>query len=108
MRKEIIQNKLVRDNIPQIIISQGNIPEISTLTKDEYRTELKKKLQEEVTEFLESEEQEEIADIMEVLDTIIDEYQYSREEIQNIKKVKKEKNGSFTKRIYLKNISMSN
>jgi len=108
MRKEIIQNKLVRDNIPQIIISQGNTPEISTLTKDEYRTELKKKLQEEVTEFLESGEQEEIADIMEVLDAVINEYQYSREEIQNIKKVKKEKNGSFTKHIYLKKISMAN
>lgn len=69
--------------------------------------ELKKKLQEEVDEFLESGEQEEIADIMEVLDAIIDEYQYSGENIRNIKKVKKEKNGSFIKRIYLKKITIA-
>ena len=41
---ERIYNKLVRDNIPEKIKSNGEMPIIRTLSFDEYKIELEKKL----------------------------------------------------------------
>lgn len=48
-------NKLVRDRIPELIINSGNTCLTTTLNEKTYKTELQKKLQEEVQEYLESE-----------------------------------------------------
>ena len=45
-----IHNKLVRDKIPQIIEQTGKSFHIRTLDNQEYRVELKKKLNEEIKE----------------------------------------------------------
>ena len=65
-----ICNKLVRDNIPDICRKNGQIPKISILDEESYGRELKKKLVEEVNEFLESGDTEELADIAEVIDAL--------------------------------------
>ena len=44
---EKVYNKLVRDNIPNIIKSNGEIPIIRILDNDEYKKELENKLYEE-------------------------------------------------------------
>ena len=44
---ERIYNKLVRDNIPNIIKSNGENPIIRILNDEEYKIELEKKLNEE-------------------------------------------------------------
>ena len=44
---EQIYNKLVRDNIPDIIEKNGEIPIIRILSNEEYKLELEKKLCEE-------------------------------------------------------------
>ncbi len=63
-----VYNKLVRDNIPDIIRKNGEIPCISILDDDKYLDELKTKLIEETNEFIESEELMELADILEVVE----------------------------------------
>ena len=71
---EKVYNKLVRDNIPSIIENNGEVPITRTLTDEEYRTELYKKLSEECDEVISSEIKEgtveELADVLEVIKAI--------------------------------------
>jgi len=64
-------NILVRDKIPAIIRKNGDSCVTHMASDDEYWSKLKEKLQEEVLEFIKSEDISEIADIMEVIDAII-------------------------------------
>lgn len=96
-----IYNKLVRDNIPEIMIKNGAKPVTRILTEEEYLIELNKKLSEEVNEYLESGSVEEIADIWEVILGILNTKGISIEELENIRKDKANKRGTFNKRIFL-------
>ena len=58
--------KLVRDRIPQIMIENQKNPVTHTADDREYWERLKDKLKEEVNEFLENGNREELADILEV------------------------------------------
>ncbi len=63
--------KLVRDKIPAKILSNSEIPEYHIEENDaRYWAYLREKLKEEVEEYLESESNEELVDILEVLDAI--------------------------------------
>ena len=94
--------KLVRDKIPEIIReSTGKEPKIYIADDKEYYEELVKKLNEETQEFLESHEVEELADVLEVMYAIIKHKKISLEEIENIRKEKAEKRGSFDKKYIL-------
>ena len=68
--KEHIYNKLVRDNVPDIIREQGGTPVIRTLGDEEYVQCLENKLREEVGEFLEERTLDELGDIIEVLEEL--------------------------------------
>ena len=57
-------NKLVRDKIPEIIKSEGTVPITHIASDEEYKQKLKAKFQEEVDEFLEDNNKEELADIL--------------------------------------------
>lgn len=96
-----IYNKLVRDRIPDIIESEGKIVKTRILNNEEYKKELNKKLQEEVKEYLESEEIEEIADILEVIEGILKINKISEKEVLDVKQMKKSKRGGFDKKIFL-------
>ena len=65
---KIVYDKLVRDGIPKILEKKRKIFSYRIANKEEYPAYLKKKLQEEVTEFLENPCVEELADIAEVLE----------------------------------------
>ena len=99
-----IYNKLVRDNIPEIIKNQGETPYTSILDDEQYNTELKKKLTEEVQEYLESEETEELADILEVVEALANHKGSSLEKVFEIKENKAKKNGRFEKRLFLNKV----
>jgi len=93
-------NKLVRDKIPEHLDSQ-NIPYEKRIANDaDYKEELIKKLQEEVEEFLEAKNSEELADIIEVINAMkkLPEFQNTEE----VRLEKLEKKGGFEKRIIVK------
>lgn len=65
MRK--IYDKLVRDRIPEIIEASGKKPVTRVADDGEYKSYLRQKLVEEVEEYMDSGNPEELADIMEVI-----------------------------------------
>ena len=97
-------NKLVRDKIPQNIRAKGHDVKHLVLDDKEYFEELDKKLIEEVNEFVEVHNEEEMADIMEVIEAIIKQRGMSLKQIQEIKQKKREKSGSFNDKIFLVSI----
>ncbi len=68
---------------------------------EEYWQKLKEKLKEEILEFEKDESIEEIADMLEVIDAIVDYKSFNKEEIEKIKAKKAEEKGKFKKRIIL-------
>ncbi len=63
-------NKLVRDKIPEILDEKGVSYEKRIASPEEYRIKLIKKLAEEVKEFQEAGNLEELADVMEVVEAL--------------------------------------
>lgn len=100
-----IHNKLVRDHIPQIIKKTGKAFSTDILPKEEYSIEIKKKLDEELTEYNEAktnaEALEELADILELIHAATKIHGSSFEQLEEIRKEKAEKRGGFEKRIFL-------
>lgn len=100
-KKMKIYKKLVRDKIPEIIEKDNLVPICRTLNNKEYQIELNKKLVEEVKEYLKSQETEELADIVEVIYSIVKLKNISLEDFEKIRIDKVEKRGSFDKKIFL-------
>jgi len=96
-----IYNKLVRDKIEEIMISNGAKPITRILSDEEYQKELDKKLLEEVKEYLESGEIEELADIEEVILAILNTKGQKKENLEEIRKNKVLKRGAFKKKLFL-------
>ncbi len=96
-----IHNKLVRDKIPEIIEKSGKTCVAHVLSNEEYITELDKKLQEEVAEYLQDKNLEELADAVEVLRAICIARGYTLEELEKMRAKKVDERGGFEKRIYL-------
>jgi len=97
--------KLVRDNIPTIIESSGKIPIYECVEdRGEYLQLLKCKLEEEVAEFIESNEVVELCDVVEVVYALIRVQGMSLEEFERLRIEKASVNGSFDKRMFLKDI----
>lgn len=96
-----IYNKLVRDNIPEIMVKNGADPVTRLLNDEEYLKELNTKLLEEVNEYLEDGNITELADIEEVLRAILDIKEVSYDDFEKIRKEKVIKRGAFKKRIFL-------
>ena len=101
---EKVFNKLVRDNIPNIIDNNGEVAVTRVLDDEEYRKELYKKLLEEANEVINSTEEEtleELADVLEILSSIASLNNKSIEDIIEIARMKREKRGGFQKRLFL-------
>lgn len=93
--------KLVRDLIPNIINCSGKTAEYYLSNDKEFRELLKKKLVEEVYEFIESESIEELADILEVIDAICIAYKFDKELVKQVKEKKNIERGCFKEKIVL-------
>lgn len=94
-------NKLVRDKIPEIIKSKAATPITHVASDEEYRQKLKEKLQEEVDEFLEDDNEEELADILEVIYAFCDLYGFDKDQLEQLRRNKAEKRGGFREKIIL-------
>ena len=99
-----VYNKLVRDRIPEVIEKSGSTCEIEIVNGKEKEELLEKKLLEEVNEYLEDKNLEELADVMEVLFGLANELGYSEEDLLNKRKEKLQERGGFKEGILLKNI----
>ncbi|MEK9194732.1 MAG: nucleoside triphosphate pyrophosphohydrolase, partial [Patescibacteria group bacterium] len=95
-------NKLVRDRIPEIIRRNGGRPVTHVARNNaEYSKKLMEKLLEEIKEFERDPNIEELADILEVLEAIIDFKRFDRAKVKKVKREKAKKNGRFKGRIIL-------
>lgn len=100
-----IYNKLVRDKIPEIIKSSGKEFRTKQLNEAEYIKELRTKLNEEISEYLESDLDsqalEELADVLEIIHSLAVVHGSNFETIEEIRKVKYIKRGGFQEKIFL-------
>ena len=100
-----IYNKLVRDKIPEIIAGDNGKTCVTRIMEDdEYLETLNTKMQEELKEYLESGDVEELADLEEVLRAILDVKKVSYEEFEKIRNAKVDKRGAFKKKIFLESV----
>ncbi len=94
-------NKLVRDKIPEIMQKNGQDPVTRILGERAYHQSLCQKLQEEIDEYLESHDAEELADIIEIVYALAKTQNISVESLEHTRLQKREKHGGFEKRIFL-------
>lgn len=104
MEKEIVYNKLVRDNILNVIEKTGKKYTYHIADENEYKSELLKKVTEELKEFEENPSEEEMADIYEVLEAISAAYNLDIEKIQKEKEEKALIRGEFNNKIILEKV----
>jgi len=97
-------NKLVRDRVPELIEESGRKQVSRTLNEDEYEQALMDKIVEEIEEYRVSNNEEEIADIYEVLDCLVKLKDYEPMHIDYLRLIKREARGSFQKRILLEEV----
>ena len=93
-------DKLVRDKIPEILDAKNIAYERRIASSEEYKTELIKKLGEEIREFVEAGDPEELADVMEVIEALkmLPDY----ESVEDLRKKKLQERGGFSQHIILK------
>lgn len=108
---ERIYNKLVRDNIPDIIRNNNETPVIKILNDNEYKVELEKKLYEEYKEVIEASGEdrvEELADMLEVMKALAKMENKTLKEVVYIAEQKNKKRGSFNEKIFLEKVIVDN
>lgn len=105
MKNVIVYNKLVRDRIPEIIKEQGKLCDVAVLSDEEYLAMVDAKLDEELAEYHEDQNLEELADLLEVLYAAAKARGYSVEELEATRKAKAAKRGAFEKKLLLKSVT---
>ncbi|MGY5151896.1 MAG: hypothetical protein ACW9XA_06475 [Candidatus Nitrosopumilus sp. bin_6a] len=94
-------NKAIRDKIPEIIQKDGYSCNVKTLSDEEFLAEIEKKLSEEVAEYQNDKNPEELADILEVIYRIAKLKGISKEELEEIRIKKATERGYFKKNLFL-------
>lgn len=97
-----VYNKLVRDKIPEIIEADGRKCKTEILSEEAYLKMVDAKLDEELAEYHNDQNIEELADLLEVIYAAAQARGYSVEELERVRVAKVEKRGAFQKRILLK------
>ena len=94
-------NKAIRDKIPEIIAESGKKYNLKHLDDTSFLAELEKKLTEEVNEYSESKDVEELADLLEVIYRISELRGVNSDELDEIRKDKAKKRGKFDDNLFL-------
>nr|MBQ4455023.1 nucleoside triphosphate pyrophosphohydrolase [Clostridia bacterium] len=102
--KTITYHKLVRDKIPEIIEKAGKTYVWFTLSDEEYLKLLDEKLNEELAEYQESKDLEELADLLEVMRAVASARGSSMEDVEKSRIQKAEKRGGFEQKILLEKV----
>lgn len=90
--------KLVRDGIPAII-GAGAVARV--LGAEEYAVALRAKLQEEVAEYLEAHDPQELADVLEVLHALAAQHGLTPQELEAQRAAKAQARGGFGGRVWM-------
>jgi predicted house-cleaning noncanonical NTP pyrophosphatase (MazG superfamily) len=105
MKSMPIYNKLVRDNIPEIIERNGQKAVARKLSEEEYIKELLRKLVEEAQELLESNgdlgERADVGEVLAALDSVLG---WTESDIHDARDKKNNDRGAFTSRLYLEEV----
>ncbi len=101
IKKITTHNKLVRDKIPDVLKQKGIEYVTRNIEKNEYFGRLIDKLKEEVEELAKDVNEEEIADILEVLNAVIEEKGFSKDSIEEKRIKKLSERGGFRDKIIL-------
>jgi predicted house-cleaning noncanonical NTP pyrophosphatase (MazG superfamily) len=101
----VIYNKAIRDKIPEIIRESGEKCNIQTLSDEKFLVEIEKKLSEEVTEYQNDKNPEELADILELIYRIAQLKGISKQELEQIRIKKLQDRGGFDKNLFLMDTS---
>jgi predicted house-cleaning noncanonical NTP pyrophosphatase (MazG superfamily) len=104
-----IYNKLIRDNIPELIEKDGQKYQVKILCEEEFKEELLKKLVEEAREVLEAKDEnkeliKELADVLEVMENIMSIFKLDKNEIEKMQKERRTSRGGFEKKLFLEYI----
>lgn len=94
----VFAGTLVRDAVPKLLKDEGRELKFRNVASQEYPAVLKRKLAETARRLEETEfgvEQEEIADLLELLETLINLRNYDKESLRSIKEGKWRKRGGF-------------
>ena len=94
-------NKLVRDRIPEIIEADGKTCTWKSLSEEAYLQLLDEKLNEELAEYQESKSLEELADLLEVMQSVVRARGWTLEKLEQLRADKATRRGGFEKRILL-------
>jgi predicted house-cleaning noncanonical NTP pyrophosphatase (MazG superfamily) len=100
-------NKAIRDKIPEIIQKDGYTCNVETLSDEEFLKQLEKKISEEVEEYQNSQNPEELADILEVIFRVAQLKGVSKEDLEKIRSKKFQERGGFEKNLFLIDSSKS-
>lgn len=102
--KTMKYDKLVRDKIPDIICKKGEEFTYRKASDEEYFFYLKKKLVEEVREFMEKPSLKEMADVQEVMNFLVKEMGHTQPDLRMERSKKNEDRGSFHDRWILEEV----
>ena len=91
----------MRDRIPEIIRAKGGECTTRILSDEEYKNALDKKLGEELAEYLDSHNPEELADLLEVIYACAALQDLCPADLERIRADKAEKRGGFADKILL-------
>ena len=94
-------DKAIRDKIPQIIKSSGKNCNVKKLDNSEFLVQLEKKLSEELVEYQEGKNVEELADVLEVIYRISELKGVTPDELDKIRQDKVEQRGKFDDNLFL-------
>jgi predicted house-cleaning noncanonical NTP pyrophosphatase (MazG superfamily) len=101
-RKEY--NKLIRDQIPEILAAQNVAFSVEEMTEIDYRQALRTKLIEEAEEAAEADDADfitELADLLEVIDATMAAYGISRNQVLDCQTNRRTERGGFMQKLRL-------
>lgn len=97
-------DKLVRDEIPEIVRANGEEPMVHVADDEEYERRLREKALEEAEEFAESGDPEELADVLAVVEAYCEHADLSAEQLAELREAKATERGGFDERIVLERV----
>lgn len=96
--------KLVRDRIPQIIVESGGKANYRHLDEDQVFNVLVDKIREEAEELRISRSPEELADLLSIINGLIDNLNLRKQDIIKAERKKTKKRGGFKDRVFLESV----